>query len=298
MKPLLFELSAAPGLCQAIGEHLGCDVGRLSRRNFPDGETYLRFLTPVRGRTVMLLCTLDHPDPKLSPLLFAAEAAREQGASAVGLIAPYLAYMRQDKAFNDGEAVTSETFAAVLSHYFDWLLTVDPHLHRHKNLNELYSIPAAAVTSTDAVADWIAAEVDRPLIVGPDEESRQWVERIAEASGASATVLRKERRGDYSVSIDGHALAASRDGTVVIVDDIASSARTMIEAVRLVRNDGYSEPVCVVVHPIFAGSALEELHEAGAARVVSTNTIAHPSNAIDISTTIAKAAGALMKPAD
>lgn len=298
MRPVLFDLAAAPGLADGLCNQLGCDRGELSRRTFPDGETYLRIVTPVQGRDVIVLCTLDRPDAKLTPLVFAAAAAREQGASAVGLIAPYLAYMRQDKAFAPGEAVTSRTFAALLSEHFDWLVTVDPHLHRHKSLDEIYSIPAAAASATDAIASWIAAEVNRPLIVGPDEESAQWVDRIAQAAGASSTVLRKTRQSDYSVSIDGDALAGFPDGTVVIVDDIASSARTMIEAVRHVRSSGHSQPICVAVHPIFAGDALDQLMGAGVARVVSTNSVAHSSNAIDLSVTIATAARALIRAND
>ncbi|MFD2106242.1 hypothetical protein ACFSKJ_22965 [Tabrizicola soli] len=53
--------------------------------------------------------------------------------------------MRQDKAFRSGEAVTSDTFARLVSSLFDGLVTVDPHLHRRAALTELYSIPAAAV---------------------------------------------------------------------------------------------------------------------------------------------------------
>jgi ribose-phosphate pyrophosphokinase len=287
---VLFEMSAAPGLADALGAGLGSERGELQQRRFPDGESYLRFVTPVAGRKVVLLCTLAQPDDMIPSLLFAAAAARAQGAASVGLVAPYLPYMRQDKAFLTGEAVTSVTFAQLLSGHFDWLVTVDPHLHRYRELGEIYSIPATAASATAVIADWIALNVQQPsVIIGPDEESRQWVERIAQGIGATPTVLRKQRSGDFSVAIDGQALARLGPGNVVLVDDIASSARTMIEAVRLVKAEVSLAPVCVVVHPIFAGDAYERLLAAGAGRVVSTNTIAHPSNAIDVTGTLADA---------
>ena len=78
-----------------------------------------------------LICTLTHPDQQFLLLVFAADAARELGAREVNLVAPYLAYMRQDKRFHDGESVTSRSFARMVSSTLDKLLTVDPHLHRY-----------------------------------------------------------------------------------------------------------------------------------------------------------------------
>lgn len=289
MKALLFELSGAPGLASRLTELIGAEVGELERRQFPDGESYLRFVTLVEGRSVILLCTLDHPDPRLVPLLFAAAAAREQGARDIGLVAPYLAYMRQDRQFRTGEAVTSKEFARLLSGHFDWLVTLDPHLHWYRALDELYSIPAIAATATDAIAGWVQQNVDQPVIIGPDEESRQWVERIASLAGARSTVLRKQRSGDYSVTIDPGGLEHLGQGTPVLVDDIASSARTLIETVELLKRNVSEPPVCAVVHPIFAGDSYERLLGSGVARVVSTNAVAHESNAIDISAPLAEA---------
>ncbi|MGK2881473.1 MAG: ribose-phosphate diphosphokinase [Mycobacterium sp.] len=290
MTRVLFELNAAPGLADALCARLGSERAELERRRFPDGESYLRYVTPVAGREVVLVCTLAQPDDKIASLLFAAAAARAQGATSVGLVAPYLPYLRQDMAFLPGEAVTSVTFAKLLSEHFDWLVTVDPHLHRYRELGEIYSIPAAAASATEVIADWIAVNVEQPcVIIGPDEESRQWVERIGHGLGATTTGLRKQRSGDFAVAIDGQALAGLGPGNVVLVDDIASSARTMIEAVKLVQAAVAFAPVCVVVHPIFAGDAYELLLAAGAGRVVSTNAIEHASNAIDLADTLARA---------
>lgn len=289
MRPLLFELDAAPGLADRLNAHLGADRGALARRQFPDGETYLRLETPVEGRDVILLCTLDRPDAKTLPLLFAAEAARDHGAKSVGLIAPYLAYMRQDEEFQAGEAVTSKTFARLLSGQVDWLVTIDPHLHRYPTLGALYPIPAEAAHAAGPLAEWIRHEVPEPVIVGPDEESAQWADEIASLAGARAMVLRKVRSGDYDVSIDAAGLG-DLSGTPVIIDDIASSGRTLIETVELLRKAGAAAPICAVVHPIFAGDSYSELLGAGAARIVSTNSIAHDTNAIDVSGPLADAA--------
>lgn len=296
MKPLLFTLNAAPSLAEALAA-AGLEVGTFDTRQFPDGETYLRLLSSVAGRDVVLLCTLDHPDLRTLPLLFTAAAAKEQGARSVGLIAPYLGYMRQDKAFQSGEAVTSVSYARLLSGAVDWLVTVDPHLHRHPTLDAIYTVPSFAVTAAAPIAEWLRAHVPNPVLIGPDEESAQWVGRIAELAGARFTVLRKTRRGDRDVSIAGDGLDLPPGATPVIIDDIASSARTMIEAVRLVHAVGHLPPVCVAVHPVFAGDSFERLQAERPTGVVSCNTIAHPSNGIDVSGPIAEAIGLAMTAA-
>ena len=295
MRLLLLPLPGDEKMCEALKSALGHFVadppGReaVAFRRFPDGESYVRIKTPIAGRAVAIVCTLDRPDDKVLPLLFLAETARDLGAASVGLIAPYLAYMRQDRRFIDGEGVTSAYFAALLSRAVDWLVTVDPHLHRRTSLSEIYSIPTEVVRAAPRVSEWIRSNVQRPLLIGPDEESAQWVAAVAGAAGAPSVVLQKVRRGDRDVSITVPDLSRWRDHTPVLVDDIVSTARTMIETVHHLQRGGVAAPVCVAVHPVFVAGAYDELRQAGAARIVSCNTIPHPSNAIDLSSELARA---------
>ncbi len=292
--PLLFALDPSDPLRAGLAAALGAERGEIETRRFPDGETYLRYASPVAGRRVILLCTLDRPDPKVLPLVFAADAARELGATAVGLVAPYLAYMRQDRRFRDGEALTSASFGALLSRPLDWLVTVDPHLHRIADLSERYLIPAAATHAAPLLSAWIAREVPDPIVIGPDEESEQWASEVARAAGAPHTVLRKVRRGDRDVEVTPPDPAVLQGRTPVLVDDIVSTARTMIETVGHLRAAGAAAPVCIAVHGVFAEGAHDALLAAGAARVVTTNTIRHVSNAIDVTALLATAVANLL----
>ena len=101
---------------------LSAEIGQASFRHFPDGEIYWRYDTPVKDRAVALLCTLDRPDDKALAMLFAAAAARELKAKRVGLIAPYLAYMRQDHRFQAGRGDNLRHFRPLVSGEVDWLV--------------------------------------------------------------------------------------------------------------------------------------------------------------------------------
>jgi ribose-phosphate pyrophosphokinase len=287
-------ICALPGneaFAARLQAELGVEPLGLEWRRFPDGESYLRFKQDLRGRDVALVCTLNDPDSKTLTLLFAGRTARELGASRVGLVAPYLGYMRQDRRFSDGEAVTSVHFAALLSEAFDWLVTVDPHLHRRGSLSEIYSIPNAVVAAAPAMARWIADNVPRPLIVGPDAESEQWAAEVAAACNAPHAVMQKTRLGDRRVEIEAPPLSQWKDRTPVLLDDIISSARTMALAAKKIQEAGLDAPVCVGVHGIFSPDALGALRDAGAARIVTSNTIAHETNAIDVSALVARSVG-------
>jgi len=292
-RPLLIPLPGNAPLVNGLASVIGADVGRVAIRRFPDGETYLRYETPIAGRSLVLLCALDRPDDKFLPLAFAAGAARDLGATRVDLVAPYLAYMRQDRRFQQGEAVTSAYFAKLLSGQIDSLVTVDPHLHRRSSLAEIYSIPTQVLHAAPLISEWIRNEVKMPLLIGPDSESEQWVVAVARDAGAPYVVLQKRRHGDRDVDVSVPDVARWRDHTPVLVDDIVSTAHTMIETIGHLKREGMQPPVCVAVHGIFAGSAFSDLVAAGAGRVVTTNTVSHATNAIDITGLLAQGVRAI-----
>ena len=287
-RPLLFALPGNEAMTRTLAGELEAEMGLLEMRSFPDGETYLRFGTDVAGRSVILVCTLDRPDAKFLKLAFTAATARELGAGPVGLVAPYLAYMRQDKRFHPGEAVTSVQFARMLSAEIDWLVTVDPHLHRYPSLDPIYPIPTRTAHAAPLLAAWIGSNVERPVLIGPDIESEQWVAAVAGMVGAPYRVLRKLRRGDRDVEISVPELHLSSDRVPVLIDDIVSSGRAMMETARQLREQHLARVVCVAVHALFSDETYRSLGDIASA-VVTTNAVVHPSNAIDVTPVIAEA---------
>ena len=294
MTAVLLPMPGNDALAERLHDALGADRAALTVRRFPDGESYVRVESDVAGQDVIVVCTLDRPDDKLVPLMLLAAAARDRGAASVGLVAPYLAYMRQDVRFHPGETVSARHVATWLSSAFDWLVTVDPHLHRIQRLSDAYRIPCRTVHAAEPVATWLAAHVDSPVLVGPDEESSQWVSDVALRAHAPFLVLHKHRSGDREVEVSVPEVDRWRRHTPVLVDDIVSTGRTMIETIGHLRRAGLAPPVCIAVHAVFAGSASADLKAAGAASVVSCDTIVHPSNAVTVAHGIAAAVRELL----
>jgi len=277
------------GLTAALSSACAMPCLALELRAFPDGEWYIRLPANVSGQQIVIIADLSRPDRCTLALLLLCRTLRAQGAARIGLVAPYLPYMRQDRAFNAGESITSRHFAELLSSHIDWLLTVDAHLHRYASLQEIYSIDARNLSAAQPLAQWIGEHVQQPLLVGPDEESAQWVSAAAARLDCPWRVLEKQRSGDRSVRISGRIDEALRGRTPVLVDDMISTGRTLVEGCRVLRDAGMAAPLVVAVHGIFAGDAFEALQQAGAARIVSSNSIPHPSNAIDLAALLAGA---------
>ena len=281
---LIFGLPGNELLATQLSDQLQIPCGSATIRHFPDGESYVRILSDVRNKNVLLVLTLDHPDDKILPLYFFTLAARELGAKKIGLVAPYLAYMRQDKQFLPGEAVTSGFFAHLLAQLADWIVTIDPHLHRRASMNEIYTVPVTVLHAAPLISEWIKLNVKKALIVGPDSESEQWVKEVAKEAGVPYVVLEKIRKGDRQVEIKVPDVSAWRHHRPVLVDDIISTAKTMIITTQHLVQAGFHNPICVGVHAIFADNAFEELQAAGAEQIITCDTIPHSSNGISVST--------------
>ncbi|MDZ7788993.1 MAG: ribose-phosphate diphosphokinase [Xanthomonadales bacterium] len=288
---LIVSMPGAEDMAAPLSERLGLQRCELEWRRFPDGESYLRLHADPAERDVLVVARLDHPDDRLAALLFVADLARDLGARRVGLVCPYLPYMRQDMRFKPGEAVTSRPFARWLSAQFDWLVTVDPHLHRYASLDELYSLESRVVEAAPALAGWIAAEVADPVLIGPDGESEQWVSAVAALRDLPWRVFTKKRHGDRDVSLQLPDLEALAGHTPVLVDDIISSGTTMAEAARALVAAGFDAPVVVGVHGLFGERARETLSDAGIERIVCSNSVDVPESRIDLTPLLAEVVG-------
>ncbi|MCW3782880.1 ribose-phosphate diphosphokinase [Defluviimonas salinarum] len=285
-------------MAREIAAILGAEVQPVALHRFPDAETRVTLGGDPGGHDVAVLATLRDPDRLALPLRFTAATAREIGARRVGLIAPYLAYMRQDARFHECEAVSAPIFARFLAESFDWIVTADPHLHRNPTLDTLFPIPAQTVATAPLLASWIAANVPDAVILGPDSESQQWVAEVARHAARPYAVLRKIRTGDRQVEIGIPDSPALRSGTPVILDDITSSGRTLVRTLERLKEVGARSATCVVIHAVFSGAAEADIGRAGAARIVTTDSIPHPTNAIGIAALLAGAVADLSRALD
>jgi len=278
-------------LASEVAQLANITYADIQLHTFPDGESRVTLPTQLSAH-VIIYRSLDHPNYKLVELLLAAEGCRNQGVKKLTLVTPYLAYMRQDKAFNPGEVVSQKIIGKLLAESFDGILTVDSHLHRISHLSE--AIPtklAVNITATEPMAYFLEDNFERPFLLGPDAESLQWVEAIAMHHQMDFAVATKERRGDKEVIISLPD-ANFQGRNVVLVDDVASSGQTLIQAAQQLADlDEKKQPASIsvlVTHAIFMEGAIQQLDEMGVTNIWSSNSINHTSNAVSLTGLLAE----------
>lgn len=279
---------------QAMAAALGVPMALVARHHFPDGECKLR-LPPDLPAQLLLLRGLHQPHHKLVELLITVPAARALGARQVLLVSPYLAYMRQDMAFTPGEAVSQRHIAALLASQVDGLITIDPHLHRIQSLDEVMpGCRSQALTAAPLLGAWVARQVPGALLLGPDEEALQWVAQAGRQHGLPFAVCRKQRLGDRDVRVALPGAAQLPGGTlagraVVLMDDVASTGRTLVEAASAALAAGAASVDVAVTHALFVGDALAQLRAAGVRHVWSSDAVPHATAVVPVAGLIAAA---------
>jgi len=253
----------------------------IQRHRFPDGESKLTL--PVELPQHVIFCrSLDHPNEKLLELLLAAKTARQSGVKKLTLVAPYLCYMRQDKAFHPGEVISQPIVGEFLAELFDNVITVDPHLHRIERLEQ--AVPtnnALSLTATSLMAEFLCKRFKEPVLLAPDSEAEQWVKAVANPNQWEYGVCNKIRSGDKKVEITLPEINL-HGRSVVIVDDVASSGQTLAVAIKTCLLKKAKRVDVLVTHALFVNDAIQHLKQAGVRNIWSTDSVSHESNIIPL----------------
>ena len=281
------------------GKHLGYLIAKKSKKKysnlivdkFPDNELRIRFDSNLRSKNVVLVQSFyRNISDCIVEVIFAAKTAYELGAKNVTLVAPYFPYLRQDKRFHEGEAISQSIIASLIDKYFDAIYVMDPHLHRKNKLEYVFKIKSKKLTANNLIADYIKKHIKNPVVIGPDEESYKWAKNVANILGVESRILKKKRYSSYHVKVRLNKKISLKNKNVVIVDDIISTGHTILETAKILRKLGAKKIHCICVHGIFVNNALDKLKKAGI-KVISTNTIPSKVAKIDVSGVIGESLG-------
>lgn len=284
MSPAVFAFSDGGTAASDLARSCGIPLYPIESRRFPDGES----LVTVKGRahTAFLYRSLDNPNGKLVEILLACAALRDGGATKVVLVSPYLSYMRQDTAFHAGEAVSQKVIGRVLASNFDGVVTVDPHLHRTGSLSEVMpGIAAITLSAAPVLASAIAADHPTPdtILVGPDSESRPWVEAVARPLRFRTLVGQKTRKGDREVVLEIPEIAEVKGRRAIIVDDLISSGTTLASCAAMLARSGARIIEAYATHCLAQPEDIAEMKTAGISRIFATNSTNHALGVVSLS---------------
>jgi ribose-phosphate pyrophosphokinase len=275
---------------QLLAVRLGVTADEIAVHTFPDGE--IRVTVKSAPAVAIVYASLDRPNDKLITLMLASEAYRRSGVRRLVLVAPYLCYMRQDAAFQPGEAISQKVVGGLLASAFDRIVTVDAHLHRTSDIRDVFpGIEADNLSAMPAIADSLQATgFDRTaIVVGPDAESEAWASDLATRLELPYMAACKTRHGDRSVAIELPRPDAVAGRPVLLVDDLVSSGGTLAVCARVLGAAGATSIDALVTHALFPPDTAQEFARAGIRSVRSTNSVPHATNAIALDGLLAQA---------
>ena len=279
-------------LTALVAQELGLKASKVEIKRFPDGEKYIRIDDDVSGEDVAIIQSMHHePDNFLFEYFLLCDTVRDLGAKRVIGVLPYFAYARQDSRFNPGEAVSFRTVTKLIEDVGTTeLFSIDMHQHRVGRVSELLRIPVYNLTAAPLLAEYVKAnmQLEKPVVIGPDEESEQWASAAAKVIGADHDILQKKRLGAEKVEITARSLNV-RGRDVLIMDDIISTGGTIVEATKILKGQGARHVIVACTHPILAQDALAKIYESGAEIVVGTDTVPSPVSYVSVAPVIADA---------
>jgi ribose-phosphate pyrophosphokinase len=251
-------------------------------KRFPDGELYVRLLDNVEGEEVLMIQNT-YPDNNIVELFLLQDAANESNAKKINVVIPYYGYGRQDKKFEDGEAISAKALAQLISLKADQVILIDPH---KEHILNFFSVPAILCSPIDEIANYLKnKEID--VVLAPDEGALDRAENVAKILGCEYDHLEKKRIDANTITIKTKSLHV-KNKNVIILDDIISTGGTMAKAIEELKRQGAKKVISVCTHGLFIGDAIEKLNRAGCDEIVSTDTIKSRYSKIKIASAISR----------
>ena len=264
-----------------LAEALSIPCHSINVHRFPDKESRIT-LPDIPIKHAIIYCGLEQPNDKLVELLLAVKTLQEHSCKRTSLVTPYLCYMRQDMAFHKGEAVSQDIIGKYLAELFDDIVTVDAHLHRTFSLQQVFPNTNTAHLSAAVLFAHLLQQITTDaILLGPDEESEQWVKNISTECNLPYSVARKVRHSDKEVTI----MLPDYDfehKAVVLIDDVISSGGTMINIAKQLQQRNIRQLDILVTHALFDNNTHDKLKQAGVKQVWSSDSIPHPTNKVSI----------------
>jgi len=286
--PLVVAGPTSTGLARSLALELKAEIVPVESKTFPDGESYLRFERDLRAEEVVIVqSSFPSQNRSLIELFLMLDSAKDLGAEQAIAVVPYFAYARQDKRFRSGEGISVKTIVKLIeASGADAFLTVDVH---KPDIMNLFHIPAMNLTAMPTIGKYLAAlNLKRPYVIAPDEGAINLAEAVAKVLNADYSFFRKHRDKASGVPTTELREIGVKDRDAVIVDDIISMGGTVVNAVKMLKEEGANDIYVGCTHPLLLGEAKSRILSAGAKRILGTDSVAGEVSEIPIAPVLAE----------
>lgn len=275
-------------LAKNISSNLNVPYENAELRVFADGESKIRLDNVAKKNCIIIHSTYPPTDQHLMQLFMFIYKCKQDGASDICVVNPYLAYSRQDKVFVDGEIVTVNLIGQILASLGTTkLVTIDTHSPESLH----YTFETVDLSAIPSLANYVKKNItlNKPIVISPDEGGVHRAKKFAGAIEIEIDMLsliktRDRFTGDVSISLSQQQPLENRDA--LIVDDMISTGNSIIKATEILKKNHIGNVYVLCTHALLLDDAKEKLLKAGVKEVISTNSIPNEFAKVDLSSVI------------
>ena len=273
---LIFSGSANTALSASIAGYLEKNLGKITQNHFSDGEISIAIEENVRGKDVFVVQPTSPPvNENLMELLIMIDAFRRASAERITAVIPYFGYARQDRKDKPRVPITATLVANLLTASgASRIITMDLHTPQ---IQGFFDIPVDHLFAAPVTTAYFKNKgVSNPVIVAPDVGSVKMARAFAKKMRADLAIVDKRRDGPEEVEVV-NLIGSVRNKTAIIVDDLISTAGTIVEAVDVLKKSGAVAVYAGCTHGVLCGNAIAKIKNAGLEELIITDTIPLPS---------------------
>lgn len=271
--PILFSFSTHKYMVEKLKEIPNLNIGKFDLERFPNRELHLMLHSHVAERECVVLGSIAPPEENLVSFLLLCHTLKKENAHNITAVLPYLAYSRQDKKEYQRSYATALIGELLKTSGVDQVLTVDVHsLH----VKQLFPIPLISLSPAKIFAEEVQKlNIKDITIVAPDEGAIKRAEAVRREAGIKNEVayVIKKRTVNGLKLLELHGKLSK---TVVIVDDILDTGKTLLACCQQLQEKGVKNIYIMVTHGLFSGKEWEELWNYGVKRIYCTDTLPLP----------------------
>lgn len=268
----VFSGTAHPKLAKDIAEQLGITLGSIKIEHFPDGEIFVQYLQNIRGGDVFLIQpTCYPPNETLMELLIMIDAAMRASAGRITAVIPYYGYARQDRKDKPRVAITSKLVANLLTAAgANRILALDLHAQQ---IMGFFDIPVDHLYAAPILYPHLRKMMgENAVVVAPDSGSVKMAHNYSSALGAGLAVIAKRRTDAVSVE-SSHLVGDVNGRTCLIIDDLTSTAGTLIAGANLLKKEGAGRVIAAISHCLLNDVGIERLENSVIEELVTTDSV-------------------------
>lgn len=263
--------TANPSLAEAICEHLGMQLTPTLVTTFSDGEIRVEIGDNVRGDDVFVVQPTCAPvNHNLMELCLMLDALKRASVGRVTAVVPYYGYARQDRKVVPRVPISAKLVADFITVAgVNRVLTVDLHAGQ---IQGFFNIPVDNLYAAEVLLDYMKTISGDVVVVSPDAGGTERARAYAKRLGAGLAIIDK-RRDTPNKAQAMRVIGDVKEKVAIVLDDMIDTAGTMVEAGRVLKENGAKEVYACATHPVLSGPAIDRLAKSCFKEIIVTDTI-------------------------